>query len=52
LRSEDFCPILIIGENESFCQVTDPWLITFAVEDFGEDGRNRGEAERIFCKIN
>ncbi|MDR1197758.1 MAG: hypothetical protein LBK94_01925 [Prevotellaceae bacterium] len=59
--TDPFCPLcdvvnplpnLVIGTNKSFCQVADTWLTTFAVNYVGENGINRGEMERIFCKIN
>jgi hypothetical protein len=45
-------PNLVIGENESYCQIADPWMVTFSVKYYGENSRFRGEAERIFYKIN
>jgi hypothetical protein len=62
-RSDPFChvclpgpdgvrPNLIIGENKSFCQVAEPWLIVFAVDYVGSDRGYRGKTERIFCKID
>ena len=44
-------PNLVIGDNTYYCQVAPSWFITSTVVDYGDEGRNRGDFERIFQRI-